>query len=96
MATYDFTDSWTNETFIKDSDTYTFTNLMYDTAITDAEFAGYAPTGGDPHSADLQPSFGNPTESADINILNFVDFDYSNAGTSDWTAMNEILGDDLL
>ena len=94
MATYDFTNSWDTETFIKDDDSYTFTQLGYLNAIEDAGIAGLAPTFGNPHGADLQSSFGNPEGSPDIDMVNFVDFDYYDEGSSNWTAMNNILGDD--
>ena len=72
MATYDFTNSWDTETFIKDDDSYTFTQLGYLSAIEDAGIAGLAPTGGNPHGADLQSSFGNPEGSPDISNQDLV------------------------
>ena len=37
MATYDFTNSWNSEVYIKDDIEYSFTQVDYSSAITDAQ-----------------------------------------------------------
>ena len=98
MATYDFTNSWDIGSYIKDGNTNVFTQLDYESALLYAEAQGYAPTGGNLHTSDLKQSFGSTGFGGmlgdGVDLLNFVDFDYQNDGSSDWTAMNAILGDD--
>ena len=103
MATYDFTDSWTNEFFVKDGSNYEFTQFDYASAITEAQNTAatnasgdngfLAPSAGNEHGSDLQSSFGSNYGDG-FDLLNFVDFDFDNNGTSDWDAMNDILGDE--
>ena len=103
MATYDFTDSWSLGTYTKDSYSYSFTQSDYGLAIAEAQDTygynyngegGYLAPGWEDHGSDLQSSFGGSYGSGYIDLLNFVDFDYSDNGASDWDAMNTILGDD--
>ena len=104
MATYNFTNSWDTETYTLDGNTYTFTQSDYSNAINAAALttginkngeSGYlAPGGpGGSHSSIPQSSFGSGYGNGGVNLLNFVDFDYSDDGASEWTAMNDILGD---
>ena len=106
MATYDFTNSWDTGTYVKDGYTYTFSTTPggdYFSAIALAEttFAtnaydegGYlAPGDGGNHGSDMQASFGSDYGSGGVDLLNYVDFDYSDDGSSEWSAMNDILGD---
>jgi len=103
MATYDFTDSWSLGTYIKDGYSYNFTQSDYDNAIAEAQdtygynyhgFGGYLAPGWEDHGSDSQSSFGSSYGSGYVDLLNFVDFDYSDDFSSDWDAMNSILGDD--
>ena len=103
MATYDFTDSWSSGTYTKDGYSYTFTQADYDNAIAEAQDTygynyngegGYLAPGWEDHGSDLQSSFGSNFGNGYIDLLNFVDFDYSDDGSSDWDEMNTILGDD--
>ena len=109
MATYDFTNSWDSGTYIKDNYTYTFSSTVngdYFSAIDDAgdtigvnsngEVGYLAPGSGGNHGSDLQASFGGNYGSGSVDLLNFVDFDYSDDGYSEWTAMNDILGDSTI
>ena len=103
MASYDFTNSWDLGTYTKDGITQDFNSTAYNSAIADAEAtsatnsygeSGYlAASAGNMHGSDLQASFGSEYGSG-VDILNYVDFDYSDDGSSEWSAMNDILGDD--
>ena len=90
MATYDFTNSWDNGTYTKDDITYTFSQSDYSNVILAAQEtytgSGYLVPGGSggDHSSDLQSSFGSAYGNGSVDLLNFVDFDYSNDGSSDW------------
>ena len=81
MATYDFTNSWDSEVYIKDDIEYTYTQVNYSSAITDAqntagEGGGFlAPGLVSDHGSDLQESFGDQYGTGGIKLLNFVDFD---------------------
>ena len=95
MATYDFTNSWDLGTYTKDDITYTFSQSDYSNAINAAQetyaynqggygdYGTLAPGGsGGSHSSDLQASFGSSHGNGSVNLLNFVDFDYSDDGAS--------------
>ena len=103
MATYDFTNSWDTGTYVKDDYTYTFPTTpggdFIQQSLAETTFAtngydegGYlAPGAGGNHGSDLQASFGSDYGSGGVDLLNYVDFDYSDDGSSEWSAMMTFL-----
>lgn len=85
MATYNFTDSWDNETFTVDGSTITFTQDEYATAIDTAAAANGGANDG------LQDSFGS-AQAGGYDILNFGDFDINDDTFGDWSSMNDLVG----
>lgn len=85
MATYNFTDSWDNESFTVDGATIEFTQAEYAAANTYASNQGL--------NAGLEDSYGSQWAGG-YDILNFGDFDYDDDGSGDWASMNSLVGHD--